>query len=127
MNNNTFINFDLQTFATTYTTQTYTTTTQTQTTATPIEGDATLPALTLEDLVNKDKLNVYAKKVTKFYDKRYLRNAEVTFIDEKDIDEIVAGLEDSTIKADTGEDTVPSGDGDDTPSGGDEPADPENP
>lgn len=104
--------FDIQTFATTYTTtQTYTTTTQTQTTATTIDTDTTMPTLTLEDLVNKDKLNTYAKKVTKFYDKRYLRNTEVTFITNEDIDSIINGLEDEEESVN---DTVVSGDGDGT-------------
>ena len=104
--------FDIQTFATTYTTtQTYTTATQTQTTATTIDTDTTMPTLTLEDLVNKEKLNSYAKKVTRFYDKRYLRNTEVTFITEEDIDGIIEELEDEEESAD---DTVVSGDGDST-------------
>ena len=107
--------FNIQTFATTYTTtQTYTTATQTQTTATTIDTDTTLPPMTMEDLVdlvNKEKLGSYAKKITRFYDKRYLRNTEVTFITDEDIDGIIDGLEDEEESA---SDTVVSGDGDGT-------------
>ena len=110
--------FDVQTFATTYTTQTYTTATPTPETPTdtePTNTETTLPFVVVEDIVDKKGLNSYARKVTAFYDKRYLRTASVKYITDDDINEIITGLEDSdTVVAGGDNDTVTTADGDDT-------------
>lgn len=113
MNNPSFI-FNIQTFATTYTTQTYTTSTQTQTTATPISTDTdtettttpTVIVLSDKTLVDKEHAERYVRKTIEYLQKHAFD--KVKLVTDKEIDDFFEELEKEANQGES-EETVPSG------------------
>ena len=114
--------FDLQTFATTYTT-----TTQTQTTATPIDSDTqttpTIIVLSDKTLVDKEHAEYWTRKLIDYNKKHFLSVDKLKVVTNDEIDEFFDKLEEEAAAAETvsggdSDETITGGDGEDTPEGG---------